>query len=492
MKKLILYTAFIGAASLSGCKKYLDKEPDNRTTIVTTEQISELLTNAYPHGNYILFCEAMSDNAEDKNGGGTGDPVTDRINRQAYRYEPIEATPDDLDSPDFYWNSCYKAIAQANLALQTIDNSSNKAQLTAQRGEALMARAYAHFMLVTLFAKAYDPATAASDPGVPYVTAPENVVFAKYERKTVAYVYEMIEKDLKEGYPLIDDKIYGGAPKFHFNKLAAAAFAARFYMFKRDYNSVVTYASQALTGATADNLRPWNTTLTAMQPLEREAIYTQATLRGNLMLQEANSIWGRSFRYLRYGFGEAGLTRMYNTTNVTGWYYTYPLYGTPGNYTLPKFYEHFVTSTINGSYGNPYNTIPLLTAEEVVLNRAEAYTRLNNRAAAIDDLNAFISKNNDLSQPTLNNVTPAKIVTYYKAKAGITDTATAMVNAALDFKKAFFLFEGMRWFDILRLKIPVVHTTVSGEVITLTADDKRRALQLPLLTKQAGLAPNER
>jgi hypothetical protein len=156
MNKYNLYAFLMAAALLTGCKKYLDKEPDNRTQITSPEQISELLTSAYPRGNYILFCESMSDNAEDKNGGGTGFDFIDRVNRQAYRYEVIEATPDDLDSPDFYWNSVYKAIAAANLALEIIDNSPNKGQLTAQRGEALLARAYGHFMLVTLFAKAFD------------------------------------------------------------------------------------------------------------------------------------------------------------------------------------------------------------------------------------------------------------------------------------------------------------------------------------------------
>lgn len=125
----------------------------------------------------------------------------------------------------------------------------------------------------------------------------------------------------------------------------------------------------------------------------------------------------------------------------------------------------------------------------MVLNRAEAYTRLNNKAAAIDDLNAFISRNIDSYDAATDNVTPKKIVDYYRLPA---DTTGAMVRAALDFKKAFFLFEGLRWFDILRLKIPVVHTTFSGEVITLGADDKRKILQLPLLTKQAGLEPNSR
>lgn len=488
MKKLIVYTGLLAVASLAGCKKYLDKEPDNRTQITSPDQLSQLLTAAYPKVNYILFCESMSDNAEDKNGGGTGDPATDRINRQAYRYEAIEASPTDYDSPDAYWNACYKAIASTNLALEFINGSSNKANLAAQRGEALLARAYAHFMLVTLFAKAYDPATAASDPGIPYVTAPEKVVFAKYERKTVAYVYEMIEKDLKEGYPLINESIYGSAPRFHFNRQAAAAFAARFYMFKRDYSSVVTYASQALTGVTADNMRPWNTTLVDLQYLTLQAEYTKATLKGNLLLQEANSIWGRSYPSLRYGFGTTNFTAIFNTANVTGWIYAYPLFGTPAVYNVPKFYENFVTESVNANIGEPYNTIPLLTAEEVVLNRAEAYTRLNNKTAAISDLNAFISKNIEDYSPATDTVTPRKIALYYNTS----DTLGAMVTTALDFKKAFFLHEGLRWFDILRLKIPVTHKTASGEVITLAADDKRRALQLPVLTKQAGLEPNAR
>lgn len=488
MKKYILYSFSITAVLLTGCKKYLDKEPDNRTQITTPDQISQLLSSAYPKGNYILFCESMSDNAEDKNGSGTGYDFVDKINRQAYRYEVIEAVPDDLDSPDFYWNACYKAIASANLALQIIDQSPNKGELTAQRGEALLARAYAHFMLVTLFAKAYDPATAASDPGVPYVTAPEKVVLAKYERKTVGYVYEMIEKDFKEGYPLINEKIYGTAPKFHFNKQAAAAFATRFYMFKRDYNSVISYASQALTGATADNLRPWNTTLSNLQYYDLQAEYTKATLRGNLLLQEANSVWGRSYASIRYGFGNSVFTRLFLTQNPTGSSYAYPVYGTPAVYNIPKFYEYFVKESISAVIGDPYNTIPLFTAEEVVLNRAEAYVRLSNKAAAIDDLNAFVSKNMS-SYTASKNLTAKKMVDYYNMPA---DTSGAIIKTALDFKRSFFLHEGLRWLDILRLKIPVTHATASGEMITLASDDKRRALQLPVLTRQAGLEPNSR
>lgn len=487
MKRILLYTSLISVVSMAGCKKYLDKEPDNRTQITTPDQIAQLLTTAYPKGNYILFTESMSDNAEDKGGGGTGYDFVDRNNRLSYRYEVVESAPDDLDSPDFYWSSCYKAIAAANQALEFINASPTNSQLNPHRGEALVARAYSHFMLVTLFAKAYDPATAATDPGIPYVTNIEKTILAQYERKTVAFVYEMIEKDLKEGLPLISDQIYGTAPKFHFNRKAAAAFAARFYMFKRDYNGVVNYATQALGTNSTDNLRNWNTTLTNLQYRELEAEYTKSTEQGNLLLQEANSIWGRAYPVLRYGLGQTVANRLLFTRNVTGWVYAYNLFGDPSVYNIPKFYEHFVRENLNANSGEPYNTIPLFTGEEALLNRSEAYVRLNNPNAAINDMNAFISKNIESYDPSTDNVDQQKIQSFYGGTA-----SNAMILAVLDFKRAFFLHEGLRWFDILRLKIPVVHITAEGERLELAPDDKRRILQLPLLTKQAGLEPNMR
>ncbi len=487
MKKLALYTILLTAIVLAGCKKYLDKSPDNRTEIKTPEQIAQLLTTAYPQGNYILFIESMSDNAEDKGAGGSGIDFIDRINRQSYRYEVVESAPEDIDSPDFYWNSCYKAIAAANQALELIEKSPNKAALTAHRGEALLARAYAHFMLVTLFSKVYDPATAASDPGVPYVTIRETQVFTKYERKTVAFVYEMIEKDLKEGLPLISDDIYGEAPKFHFNRQAAAAFATRFYLFKRDYASVISYATQVLGATPADRIRPWNTTLKQLQYLELEAGYSRSSVEGNLLLQETNSIWGRSGRSLRYGFGVNLFNELIISPNVTGWRYAYPVFGGETSLIIPKFYEHFVQETINANTGNPYNTIPLFTAEEVLLNRSEAYLRTNNATAAINDMNAFASRNIDDYDPATDNVTTAKAVDFYGQSAGV-----SLLLSVLDFKRAFFIQEGMRWFDILRLKIPVTHELKGGGKITLSANDTRRVLQLPVLTKQAGLEPNPR
>lgn len=488
MKNRIYYIIIAGSLLLASCSKYLDKEPDNRTNIKTPEQISQLLTSAYPKANYILFTESMSDNAEDKQGAGSGIDFADRINLQSYRYEVVEESPDANDGPDYYWNACYHAIAAANQALEIINKSEDTALLTAQKGEALLCRAYAHFMLVTLFAKVYDPASSASDPGIPYVTEPEKVTFKNYERKTVDYVYQMIEKDLTEGYPLINDASYGNAPRFHFNKRAAAAFAARFYLFKQEWDKVVTYATTALGNAPAENLRPWNTVLKDLQYYELQAEYTKSTTKGNLLLQETFSIWGRSYASLRYGFGINVLNELFAAPNVSGSFYAYPIYGSsPQFYNIPKFYEHFVRQDINANTGDPWNTVPLLTGEEALFNRAEAYLRLNNPNAAVQDLNYFISQNMDPYNQFTNKITPSRCGQYYG-----TSSTNGVYLALLDFKRAFFLFEGMRWFDILRLRIPVVHTTSGGDIIQLGSDDNRRVLQLPALTKQAGLEPNPR
>jgi hypothetical protein len=74
---------------------------------------------------------------------------------------------------------------------------------------------------------------------------PERNFVKQYTRGTVASVYDMIEKDLLEGLPFLNDKSYS-VPKYHFTKAAAYAFASRFYLYKKDYDKVVQYGLQAI------------------------------------------------------------------------------------------------------------------------------------------------------------------------------------------------------------------------------------------------------
>ena len=487
MKKIFFYTSFCFLLLISsGCNKFLEKEPDNRAKLDSPEKISELLGTAYPQANYQPFAETMSDNVADIGSGGTDNTIHDP-------YFFIDTRENQQDSPEFYWYACYAAIASANQALETISKvTSDLDAYSAQKAEALVARAYAHFMLVNFFSKFYDPATASTDPGIPYVTEPETVFIKQYDRKTVQYDYDMIEKDLLEGLPFIQDKNYT-IPKYHFNRAAANAFAARFYLYKKDYDKVIYYTSQAIPGNNfVPVLRPWNTTYKNITDVtELFKIYAKATEPANLLLVETSSVWARNYYTNRYGVDPAKQTEIIPRPDpITGGNLAFAIYSiSEGTHVLvPKINEYFVKVSVNANIGTPYVMVPLFTTEEVLFNQAEAYAYMGNTTAALADLNLYASTRINNYNPSTNNITAAKINSVFNT-SNIQD---GLIKAILFYKRAEFIHEGMRWFDILRYKLPVVHTTTDGQTITLAADDLRKVLQIPQSTSLAGLTPNPR
>ncbi|WP_205513742.1 RagB/SusD family nutrient uptake outer membrane protein [Longitalea arenae] len=484
MEKTLLYASVILLMGVASCKKFLEQPPDNRAVLNSPEKVAQLLGTAYPQANYMAFSESISDNVADK-GIGT----LDRTNIDPYNFKDV--ANNEEDSPEFYWNACYKAIAAANQALEVCVNAKDAQNYSAQKGEALLCRAYAHFMLVTFFSKVYDPATAGADPGIPYVLKPEKVVFEQYERKTVQYVYEMIEKDLTEGLPLIDDKFYS-VPRYHFNKAAAHAFATRFYLFKRQYNKVLEHAAKVFPNNNViAMLRPWNTEYRILTYNELWARYAKATEAANLLIAETRSLWGRNYIGIRYGLDAQKSNEILLAANVTGGtrVFRYQLYtiGT-NNYFLPKVNEYFVRESVNAEIGYPYVMVPLLTAEEVLFNRAEANVLLNNINDVIKDMNDYASTRIYNYNAATHTITANRLRSFYRTN----DLQQAALTAVMEFKRAEFVQEGMRWFDLLRYKVPVVHPTAEGETLMLKADDPMRVFQIPDVAKRAGIAQNPR
>jgi len=480
---IIILCVLSGMLALAGCSKFLEQPPDNRAELNSPEQVSQLLGTAYPQANYMAFFESISDNVADK---GAGD-IT-RTNRDPFFFEDVQ--DDQQDSPEYYWYACYAAIAAANQALEVCNNAADRSAYAAQRGEALLARAYAHFMLVNVFSKVYDPASAGSDPGIPYVTEPEKVVFKQYDRRTVRYVYEMIEKDITEGLPLIDDRQYT-VPKYHFTRAAAHAFAARFYLFKQEYAKVVEHANLVFAaGNMAGLLRPWNTTYLSITYNELFARYARATEPANLLLVETASWWARQYYTVRYAMNAAKRNEILGA-NVTGgeWAFRYQLFtaGTD-NYLVPKINEHFVRSSINASIGVGYVVVPLLTAEEVLFNRIEAYAYLGNTHAAIADLNTYAATRIYHYDASLHTITPIRIRSFY----GTSNLQTGILATLLAFKRAEYVQEGMRWLDLIRYRAPVMHVTADGQLLVLREDDPRRVFQLPQSVTESGLELNPR
>ncbi|TAJ13963.1 RagB/SusD family nutrient uptake outer membrane protein [Marinilabiliaceae bacterium JC017] len=495
MKYILSLTAI--ATGLCSCEDYLDTLPDNRTTLDSPEAVSELLVSAYPDAAYYQFTEVMSDNVSEK---GKGDYVQTQLeNTEAYFWKDHTTQADG--TPIYYWNACYSAIAHANHALEAIESVTNPEDYAAQKGEALVARAYAHFMLVNLFAKPYDPVTADSDLGVPYVTESEKTVFKNYKRETVGTIYKKLEADIVEGIKLIKDEVYT-VPKYHFTKTSANAFAARFYLFMGNWDKVIEHANIALGTDPVKMLRDWNGSYLNLTYDELKARYNSSEEPANLLLASAEAIWQQGYIVYRYSLYSDIKDELFPTFG-SPFEFSYRVAGYETMYHVPKFNQY--KKRLGGVNANMYIGMlmaPLFTAEEVLLNRAEAYAMKKDNTKAFADLEVFRSKRvkkydspiiteqylKDIyeSEECKNNNFP--LYPFYTVE----DEQLDVIRYILDLRRREFVHEGIRWFDIRRFHMQVVHKTQEGEEFVLPADDLRKVLQIPSQAIASGLTPNPR
>jgi starch-binding outer membrane protein, SusD/RagB family len=76
---------------------------------------------------------------------------------------------------------------------------------------------------------------------------------------------------------------------------------------------------------------------------------------------------------------------------------------------------------------------------------------------------------------------------------GTSNSQFAVFLYLLDERQKEFMHEGMRWFDIKRFGIPVVHILDNGSSIRLEEEDERKVLQIPQSAIDVGgLEPNPR
>lgn len=284
----------LGILVFSSCNEYLDKLPDDRADVNTIEKATKLNTSAYPHGSASLVLEMLSDNVLDYGNQYSAAILCDEL----YRFKDV--TDQGNDSPYYIWNRYYEAVATANESLNALQEMGAMDKAPAQVAEAKLCRAYGMFMLAQIFCMEWNPEKADEYLGLPYPLHPEENLNAKYERGTLRELYEAIDKDIEEALPNIDDEIYGSTPKYHFNRQAAYAFAARFNLYYMNYDKVIAYANEVLgTGNPTSRLRNYQ----QYEELGRRDIsnlYVSSSDPANLLLTTPYSM---APYYLAYGGG---------------------------------------------------------------------------------------------------------------------------------------------------------------------------------------------
>ncbi|WP_432222149.1 RagB/SusD family nutrient uptake outer membrane protein [Flavobacterium sp. TMP13] len=492
MRKLKITLALLILIGSSSCDDFLSEKPDNRTEIDTADKIAEVLVNAYPQMSYFDIAETMSDNVFD-----SGMASTLPKNEQNYNWL-IQTEANDIDTQAYYWDACYNAIAHANTALKAIEDLGNTADLQGQKGEALLARAYSHFMLVSLWSQRYNPATAATDLGIPYVTEPETKLVANYKRNTVAEVFDFIQKDIEEGLPIVTNSY--SQPKFHFNKDAAKAFASRFYLIKGNWDRVLELTAD-LGSKPVGKLRNY-LKYESIAVNEQRVAYASSDEPTNLLIGSPNSIIQRSSNQSRFYLSGDRYQEIFSPNeSLFGkqWYYNFYSSNSSITVFLPKFYEYFKYTNVSAGIGEPYTAEVLLSNDEFFLNRIEAHVMKNQFAEATAELQYFLSTRTLNYNPATDILTEEDILDFYPVVADqftpfytITAQQTSFINALTETRRRDFVHEGMRWFDVKRFNIVVNHQTYNKPDNILVKDDKRRALQIPLHASTTGVELNPR
>lgn len=530
--KNIIYKGSLMLASvaiLASCSDQLDTLPDNRTTLDTPKKIAGLLVTAYPDRTPTLFNEWMSDNtdymgAQNSQGNRGGD--------QYFFWQ--EQTEGGNDSPEQVWMLYYEGVYKANEALAAIEDQGGPKNdiLRNSKGEALLIRAYDHFILANEFCRPYNGKTSTKDAGLYYATgiADFSAAAEQSNRGTVADVYAKIAADIEAGIPLLNDTYE--VPKYHFNKQAAYAFATRFYLYYEKWEKAKEYADKLLGSNPAASLRDYRA-LQAMplsksdQAVKIAEAYCSASADCNLLVQTSVSNagmalapWLISKRYTLTNY--LAETELFQSNNIWGtssnliWKPFIVNQGESNFALLMKLPREFeIRNTTTGSgYLRTLNVD--FTMDEALLNRAEAEIMLGQNDAACADMTIWM-KNFFNTNVTL---TPTSVQTYFKTvpyayadaakmvpsfKKHISPRFTidaegsvqeSLLQCLLNFRRIETVHQGMRWMDIRRYNIEIPRRLIgangkpSKNLDWLEKDDPRQVVQIPQSIREAGVAGN--
>lgn len=309
--KMIKHILFLALLSLSivSCEKYTDINPKGKNLLSTVDELDYLLNinlsasnafymqNLYGITNDMYLTTVNNILVGAKNMNYTILTYDETINRA------------ELQKVDIVYEQLYAIInTRLNVLLEMIDKASgdpNKAKRL--KAESLVLRAYLHYLVVNIYAKAYNPATAASDGGVPYM---DKIDFETSPQKnTVAEVYQKILADLQAAEDL--NALYD-TPQVptRGSKIFLYAVRAQVLRSMRNYNAAIVAANQAL---------QYNSNLEDHRPFiaSRLAVRDNKTATDNIFLA-ANKInnptfWVASVEVMRTYFDQGYIMKDYTS-----------------------------------------------------------------------------------------------------------------------------------------------------------------------------------
>ena len=224
MKKLVYLLCLTGL--MSACS--IDREPHGSLSSNKITENPDESVDAMVRGVYAQL-KSWSDPMH-RCGEYAGDNIMIRgaSTDAFFEFITFNRTPDNYRLDDF-WNSSYKAIAQASNAIKLYQDKTDD-NVKAKVGECYFVRGMIYFYLVRAYGRPYyqDPKT---NLGVPIVNGTPKDVFDKFtlpDRATVADTYQQAIADLKKAEELLPET--DGNPSYA-SKGAAQAMLSKVYLF---------------------------------------------------------------------------------------------------------------------------------------------------------------------------------------------------------------------------------------------------------------------
>lgn len=244
MKKLLYTLAFTATLAFGGCEKFTDIKPKGKNLLSSVDDLNLLLNDPYS-GFSVPRTSMLTSSIYFTNIGALEkEPIKtfnhslvfweENLDRAALRptcniYEPIYSV---------IGRTCNPIISKADAA------TGDRALANRYKAEAYVLRAWFHYLSVNHFAKAYDPATAATDGGVPYLLDTD-LISQPSKKYTVAEVYDLMLADLKSAFDLnaLTDE---GVNQQRVGKSFAHAVHARVLLSMRKYPEALAAARASL------------------------------------------------------------------------------------------------------------------------------------------------------------------------------------------------------------------------------------------------------